>query len=110
MIMIIGLMIYHKIYYICKMEDKEYELINKMVVKIDEARTYNRISGLLTLIWLFEFFYAFFWTQKFDYMYWTIWVVSLVGWIHMDRKYKVAMEEYQEIKKEYETRFEDENN
>ena len=83
------------------MEDKEYELINKMVVKIDEARTYNRISGLLTVIWLFEFFYTFFWTQKFDYMYWTIWGVSLVGWIHMDRKYKVAMEEYQEIKKEY---------
>jgi hypothetical protein len=92
------------------MEDKEYELINKMVVKIDEARTYNRISGLLTVIWLFEFFYEFFWVQKFDYMYWTIWGVSVVGWIHMDRKYKVVMEEYQEIKKEYETRFEDENN
>ncbi len=45
---------------------KEYELLNEMVVKINEARTYNRISGLLTLIWLFEFFYAFFWTQKFD--------------------------------------------
>ena len=43
-------------------------------------------------------------------MYWTIWGVSVVGWIHMDRKYKVVMEEYQEIKKEYETRFEDENN
>jgi hypothetical protein len=92
------------------MEDKEYELINKMVVKIDEARTYNRISGLLTVIWLFEFFYVFFWTKKFDYMYWTIWGVSVVGWIHMDRKYKVAIEEYQEIKKEYDTRFEDENN
>jgi hypothetical protein len=92
------------------MEDKDYELINKMTVKIDEARTYNIISGLLTVIWLFEFFYTFFWTQKFDYMYWTIWGVSVVGWIHMDRKYKVVMEEYQEIKKEYETRFEDENN
>ena len=92
------------------MEDKQYELLNEMVVKINEARTYNRISGLLTLIWLFEFFYVFFWTQKFDYMYWTIWGVSVVGWIHMDRKYKVAMGEYEELEKEYKTRFEDENN
>jgi hypothetical protein len=92
------------------MEDKDYELINKMTVKIDEARTYNIISVLLTLIWLFEFFYEFFWIQKFDYMYWTIWVFCMVGWYHMNQKYRFAMEEYQEIKKEYETRFEDENN
>ena len=92
------------------MIDRQYNLLTKMVIKIDEAKTYNRITGLITLLWLIEFFYTFFWTQKFDYMYWTIWGVSLVGWIHMDRKYKVAMEEYQEIKKEYETRFEDENN
>ena len=92
------------------MQDKQHDLLIKMVIKIDEAKTYNRITGLITLLWLIEFFYTFFWTQKFDYMYWTIWGVSVVGWIHMDRKYKVAMEEYQEIKKEYETRFEDENN
>jgi hypothetical protein len=92
------------------MEDKQYELLNEMIVKINEARTYNRITGVITFIWLFEFFYTFFWTKNFDAMYWTIWGVSVVGWIHMDRKYKVVMEEYQEIKKEYETRFEDENN
>jgi len=92
------------------MQDKQNKLLIDMVLKIDEARTYNRICGVITLVWLIEFFYTFFWTQKFDYMYWTIWGVSVVGWIHMDRKYKVAIEEYQEIKKEYETRFEDENN
>jgi hypothetical protein len=92
------------------MEDKQYELLNEMVVKINEARTYNRITGFITFIWLFEFFYTFFWTQKFDYMYWLIWIVCVVGWVHMNRKYKFAIKEYEEIKKEYDTRFEDENN
>ena len=41
------------------MEDKEYELINKMMVKLDEARTYQRISGVITIIWLIEFFHTF---------------------------------------------------
>jgi hypothetical protein len=92
------------------MEDKEYELLNKMVVKIDEARTYNRISSLLTLIWLFEICYVFFWLPYFDSFYWLIWGVCLVGWIHMDRKYKFAIDEYKELEKEYSARFEDENN
>ena len=101
----IGLMIYHKIYYICKMEKKQYELLNKMIVKINEAKTYNRISGVIIFIWLFEFFYTFFWTYNFNVVYWLIWVVCMVGWYHMNQKYRFAMEEYQEIKKEYETRF-----
>ena len=92
------------------MEDKQYELLNEMVVKINEARTYNRITGFITFIWLFEFFYTFFWTQKFDYMYWLIWIVCVVGWVHMNRKYKFAIKEYEEIKKEYDTRYNDEDN
>ena len=92
------------------MEDKQYKLLNEMLVKINEARTYNRITGLLTLIWLFEFFYSFIWIKKFDTMYWIIWVVCVVGWYHMNRKYRFAMDEYNELKKEYETRFGDENN
>lgn len=92
------------------MEDKEYELLNEMVVKINEARTYNRISGFITFVWLFEFFYTFFWTQKFDYMYWLIWVVCVIGWVHMNKKFRVVMGEYEELRNEYNTRFEDENN
>ena len=92
------------------MEDKEYELLNEMVFKINEARTYNRISGFITFVWLFEFFYTFFWTQKFDYMYWLIWVVCVIGWVHMNKKFRVAMGEYEELRNEYNTRFEDENN
>ena len=92
------------------MEDKQYELLNEMIVKINEARTYNRITGVITFIWLFEFFYTFFWTKNFDAMYWLIWVFCVIGWVHMNRKYKFAMEEYEEIKKEYDTIFEDEDN
>jgi hypothetical protein len=92
------------------MEDKQYELLNEMIVKINEARTYNRITGVITFIWLFEFFYTFFWTKNFDAMYWLIWVFCVIGWVHMNRKYKFAMEEYEEIKKEYDTRFDDEDN
>lgn len=92
------------------MEDKEYELLNKMVVKINEARTYNQISGFLTLLWLIEFFYSFLYIQKFDTLYWVIWIFCMVGWYHMNKKFRFAMDEYNELKKEYETRFEDENN
>jgi hypothetical protein len=84
------------------MQDKQNKLLIDMVLKIDEARTYHRISGLLTLIWLFEICYVFFWLSYIDLFYWLIWGVCLVGWIHMDRKYKVAMNEYDELKQEYE--------
>jgi hypothetical protein len=90
------------------MEDKEYELLNKMVVKINEARSYHRISTLLTLIWLFEICYSFFWIKNFGVMYFLIWVLCLIGWVSADRKYKRSMDEYKELEKEYTTIFGDE--
>jgi len=87
------------------MQDKQNKLLIDMVLKIDEARTYNRICGVITLVWLIEFFYTFFWTQKFDYMYWTIWVVCMVGWIHLNKKFRFAMKEYKTLKEEYEDTF-----
>jgi hypothetical protein len=87
------------------MQDKQNKLLIDMVLKIDEARTYNRIYGVITLVWLIEFFYTFFWTQKFDYMYWTIWVVCMVGWIHLNKKFRFAMKEYKTLKEEYEDTF-----
>ncbi len=44
------------------MQDKRYDLLKDMVLKINEARTYNRITGVITFLWLIEFFYTFFWT------------------------------------------------
>ena len=87
------------------MQDKQNKLLIEMVLKIDEARTYHRICGVITLVWLIEFFYTFFWTQKFDYMYWTIWIVCMVGWIHLNKKFRFAIKEYKTLKEEYEETF-----
>ena len=90
------------------MEDKGYELLNKMIVKLNEASGYQRISLVLTIIWLFEIWYTFFWISSYDSFYILIWVLCLIGWISVDRKYKRAMDEYNELKEEYNSRFEDE--
>jgi hypothetical protein len=89
------------------MEDKGYELLNKMIVKLNEASGYQRISLVLTIIWLFEICYSFFWIKNFGVMYFLIWVLCLIGWVSADRKYKHAMNEYNELKEEYNTRYED---
>jgi hypothetical protein len=89
------------------MEDKEYELLNKMVVKLNEALGYQRISLVLTFVWLFELCYTIFWISNIDLLYWMIWGLCLIGWISVDRKYKHAMDEYNELKEEYNTRYED---
>jgi len=83
-------------------EDRQHDLLAKMVVKINEARTYNIISGILTLLWLIEFFFEIFWIQKFDGFYWVIWIFCMVGWYHMNQKFRGAMNEYEELKQEYE--------
>ena len=38
-------------------------------------------------------------------MYWTIWVVCMVGWIHLNKKFRFAIKEYKTLKEEYEDTF-----
>ena len=86
------------------MTDREQELLVQMVTKLNEASTYNRISGVLTLLWLFEVIYFIFWSQLSNIpLYFTIWLVCMVGWVHMGRKFKKTMNEYNELKEEYES-------
>lgn len=87
------------------MDKKQNELLIKMVLKINEARTYNKISIVLTLLWFIEFIYTFFVTQNFNSMYWLIWLLCVVGWFHMSRKFKKSMTEYEQLKQEYENNF-----
>jgi hypothetical protein len=47
---------------------------------------------------------------SFDIFYFIIAVICLISWFHMDKKYKTAISEYDELKKEYVENFEDENN
>jgi len=91
------------------MEDKEYELLNRMVVKIDEARTYNKISLILSIIFIFQFVYTFFYKQVVSPIYWVMLIMYVIGSYHLRKKFKETMEEYQELKDEYNTRFEDED-
>jgi c-di-AMP phosphodiesterase-like protein len=92
------------------MEDKEYELLNRMVVKIDEARTYNRISLILSVIFIFQFVYTFFYKQLVSPIYWIMLIMYIIGSYHLRKKFKEAMEEYEELKNEYKNRYENENN
>lgn len=86
------------------MTDREQELLVQMVTKLNEASTYNRISGVLTLLWLFEVIYFIFWSELSNIgLYFTIWLVCMVGWVHMGRKFKKTMNEYNELKEEYES-------
>lgn len=85
------------------MNDRQQELLIKMITKLNEASTYNRISGVLTFLWLFEVIYFIFWDQILNIgLYLSIWLVCMVGWTHMSRKFKTCMKEYEELKEEYE--------
>jgi hypothetical protein len=85
------------------MTEKQQELLMEMISKINEARTYNRISGFLTFLWLFEVVYFIFWDQMSNInLYFTIWLVCMVGWYHMNRKFKKCMDEYKILSEEYE--------
>jgi hypothetical protein len=91
------------------MEDKEYELLNKMALKISEATTYNVIKLITILIWFVEFGLAFFGYLSFDIFYWVILLLFIVANFHLNYKYNQAMEEYQELRDEYDTRFKDDD-
>ncbi len=92
------------------MTDRQQELLMEMISKINEARNYNMISGVLTIVWLFEVIYFIFWDQAYNInLYLTIWLVCIAGWSHMNIKFKTCMKEYDELKEEYTKNFEDEN-
>ena len=85
------------------MTDYQQRLLNEMLSKLAEATTYNRISGFLTFLWLFEVIYFIFWDQLSNInLYFFIWLVCMVGWTHMSRKFKTCMKEYEDLKKDYE--------
>lgn len=85
------------------MTDRQQELLIEMILKINEAKTYNRVSGILMILWLFEFCYTLFWTKNFSaVMYWLVWIVCIIGWTHMNRKFKNSVKEYDQLKEEYE--------
>jgi hypothetical protein len=51
---------------------------------------------------------VFFGYGSLDIFYLIIAVICLASWFHMDKKYKTAISEYDELEKEYIENFEDE--
>lgn len=85
------------------MTERQQELLIEMVLKINEAKTYNRISGVLTLLWIFEVLYFIFWDRMLNIsLYLTICLFCILGWTHMNRKFKKCMDEYKKLSEEYE--------
>jgi hypothetical protein len=84
------------------MNEYRERLILDMTLKLDEARMYNRIQLTLSLLWLFEFFYTLLGYGQYNLYYWLIFSTCLIGWYHLGKKYDVAIEEFKELKKEYE--------
>ena len=83
------------------MNDYKARLLIEMALKVKEAGTYNLIRLITSLLWLIEFFCVFFGYGSFDIFYFIIAVICLASWFHMDKKYKTAISEYDELKKEY---------
>lgn len=89
------------------MNDYKTRLLIEMALKIREAGTYNLIRLITSLIWLIEFFYVFLGYGSLDIFYLIIAVICLASWFHMEKKYKTAISEYDELEKEYIENFED---
>ncbi len=83
------------------MTDYQRELISKMIVKINQARTYSLIQMVLSIIWLVEFFLNFFGYIPTDMFYWIIFVLCMVGWFDLNKRSKKSIEEYEELKEKY---------
>ena len=84
------------------MNDYQQRLLNEMLSKLLEARSYINISIVLTILFLLEFVLVLLGYGKFDFFYFSILIVTFVGNTHMNRKHKTAMKEYEELKEEYE--------
>ena len=90
------------------MNDYKTRLLIEMVLKVRDAGTYNLIRLITSLIWLIESLYIFLGYGSYDIFYFIIAAICLVSWFHMDKKYKTAISEYNELEKKYIENFEDE--
>ena len=84
------------------MDDNQQRLINEMLSKLIEAKSYTNVSLVLTILFLIEFVLVLLGYGKFDIILLLVLIVTFVGNKHMDIKHKRAIEEYEELKKEYE--------
>lgn len=84
------------------MNDHQSRLLNDMLNKLYEAKTYSNISMVLTLLFILDLVSVILGYAEFNITYFLILIVTFIGNNHMDKKHKIALKEYQELKEEYE--------
>lgn len=84
------------------MTDYQQRLLNEMLAKLAEVKMYANINLLLTILFLLDFILALLGYVQFDSIYFMVLVITFIGSQHMSRKQKTVINEYKELKEEYE--------
>jgi hypothetical protein len=91
------------------MEDQKDKLLLQMALKVNELTTYNFIKIIVNLLLILEVVMGFVSYIKYDMYYFIFIIFFLVSNYHLEKKYNVALQEYEDLKEEYLIRFKDED-
>lgn len=91
------------------MEDQKDKLLLQMALKVNELTTYNFIKIIVNLLLILEVVMGFMSYIKYDMYYFIFIIFFLVSNYHLEKKYNVALQEYDDLKEEYLIRFKDED-
>jgi len=91
------------------MEDQKDKLLLQMALKVNELSTYNFIKIIVNLLLILEVVMGFMSYIKYDMYYFIFIIFFLLSNYHLEKKYNVALQEYNDLKEEYLIRFKDED-
>lgn len=91
------------------MEDQKDKLLLQMALKVNELTTYNFIKIIVNLLLILEVVMGFMSYIKYDMYYFIFIIFFLLSNYHLEKKYNVALQEYDDLKEEYLIRFKDED-
>jgi hypothetical protein len=91
------------------MEDQKDKLLLQMALKVNELSTYNFIKIIVNLLLILEVVMGFMSYIKYDMYYFIFIIFFLLSNYHLEKKYNVALQEYDDLKEEYLIRFKDED-
>ena len=91
------------------MEDQKDKLLLQMALKVNELTTYNFIKIIVNLLLILEVVMGFMSYIKYDMYYFIFIIFFLLSNYHLEKKYNVALQEYEDLKEEYLIRFKDED-
>ena len=91
------------------MEDQKDKLLLQMALKVNELSTYNFIKIIVNLLLILEVVMGFMSYIKYDMYYFIFIIFFLLSNYHLEKKYNVALQEYNDLIEEYLIRFKDED-